>query len=74
MVERMLLYLYVLDYNSGSINTLRPDAIPQVVRDEEELNTELKTHVTMYAMTDRYDIPSLSIVTKTKFKIQIRDL
>ncbi len=74
MVERMLLYLYVLDYNTGSAVGLQSDIVPQITRNEEELNTELKTHVTMYAMADKFDIPSLGIVAKSKFATQVREL
>jgi len=72
MVERMLLYLYVLDYNTGPSTSLQPDTVPQV--DKNVLNAELRTHVTMYAMADRYDIPSLSVVAKAKLAARVREI
>jgi len=50
-------YIYTLDYNTGAAINLQPDTIPQVALREKELNAELKTHVTMYAMVDNHDTP-----------------
>ncbi len=49
---------------TGLQPSLQPASVPRVARDEKELNAELKTHVTMYATADRYDI-SLSAILYT---------
>lgn len=74
MVERMLIYLYVLDYNTAPATSLQPDTVFQVDRNDKELKAQLITHVAMYAMADRYDIPSLSVAAKAKFAAQIGGL
>ena len=74
MVERMLLYLYASDYSTASTTCLQSNTILPDLHGEEELNAVLATHVRMYAMADKYIIPSLSVVAKSKFAARVQEM
>lgn len=48
--------MFILEYDTRSAICLQPATVPQVAYNEKEPNAELKTHVTVCAMADKYDI------------------
>ena len=73
-VERMLLYLYVLDYDTGSTTEVGFQATASEDYVEKERNVALQAHVAVYAVADKYDIPSLKAIAKSKFDMQIGNM
>ena len=65
MVERMLLYLYTLDYSLGPLTT----GIDGQINTFEALDRKasLLVHVTMYALGDQILIPSLKEKARNRF-------
>ena len=79
-VQRMLTYLYTLDYDDG-------DAFPAVARDETPItdrpvpdstpkpddetisHCKYMNNIRVYALADKYNIPALKELAKIKFKI-----
>lgn len=62
MVERMVYYFYNFDYNcnlsAGGDDSQKPPSIA----------LQLKTHVHMFCIADKYDVPGLKALTIEKFK------
>jgi len=74
IVERMLLYLYVLDYSTEIATGADHYASHPDYVDPKNSNAALQIHIAMYAIAERRFIPSLKVLAKAKFVDQIRGL